>query len=65
MTARLKPPVVLQELWRPAPDFIGPLLPPMLLWFARGCPKDQWELDALACAAATGPRLQGEFRRLP
>ncbi len=34
----------LQELWRPDADLIGPLMPPMLLWFARGRPKDAWQI---------------------
>lgn len=41
-----------QELWRPAPDFVGPLMPPMLLWFARGRPKSAWEVAADARHAA-------------
>jgi hypothetical protein len=35
-----------QELWRPASDFIGPMMPPMMLWLARGCPKSAWEVVA-------------------
>lgn len=31
-----------------APAFIGPLMPPMLLWFARGRPKSAWEIVAEA-----------------
>ena len=34
----------LQNFWRPYPAFVGPLMPPMLLWFARGRPKSPWEL---------------------
>jgi hypothetical protein len=43
-----------QELWRPSPGFTGPMMPPMLLWFARGRPKSPWELkvDARVAAAA-------------
>jgi hypothetical protein len=37
-----------QELWRPEPDFVGPLMPPMLLWVARGRPKSPWALQAEA-----------------
>lgn len=52
----------LQEIWRnkgaiaavpsddschdPAPDFIGPTLGGMALWFARGRPKSAWEVAA-------------------
>lgn len=41
-----------QVLWRPSPDFCGPLMPPMLLWFARGRPKSAWEVEADARHAA-------------
>ena len=52
--AKTKPtaPEDLQELWRPAPAFIGPLMPPMLLWFARGRRQGAWEIAAEARHAA-------------
>ena len=46
MKRKPMPPEDLQELWRPAPGFVGPLLPPMLLWFARGRPQSAWEIEA-------------------
>ena len=39
-------PVSGQELWRPSPEFTGPMMPPMLLWNARGRPKSAWEIAA-------------------
>jgi hypothetical protein len=35
-----------QELWRPSPAFVGPMMPPMLLWLARGRPRSAWEVAA-------------------
>ena len=34
----------LQELWRPAPEFAGPMLPPMIAWQLRGEPKSPWQI---------------------
>ena len=53
-TERAVADIPLDASWchRPAPDFIGPLCPPMQLWFARGRPKSQWEIDAAARQAA-------------
>jgi hypothetical protein len=36
----------LEALWREDPAFIGPVAPPMLMWFYRGRPKAEWELKA-------------------
>jgi hypothetical protein len=36
----------------PAPDLIGPMMPPMELWFARGRPKSAWEIAAQTRHAA-------------
>jgi hypothetical protein len=40
--------VPLDASWchEPAPDFIGPMMPPMGLWVARGRPKSAWEIEA-------------------
>lgn len=46
-----------QELWRPPPAFMGPIMPPMLLWLARGRPKSAWELKAAARVEAAPVEL--------
>jgi hypothetical protein len=49
MTKREKPARTegeLEALWRPSPEFIGPVAPPMLMWFYHGCPKDDWQIEA-------------------
>jgi hypothetical protein len=47
--------VPLDASWchKPAPDLIGPMMPTMLLWFARGRPKSSWEVAADARHAAS------------
>ena len=35
----------LEDLWRPSPDFIGPVAPPMWLWLKK--PEDEQWRDML------------------
>jgi hypothetical protein len=53
-TERARAAVPLDASWchKPAPDFVGPLCPPGQLWFARGRPKDAWQVRAEARIAA-------------
>jgi hypothetical protein len=34
----------LEELWRPSPEFVGPVGPPMWLWLKDADAQRAWEL---------------------
>jgi hypothetical protein len=42
----------LDELWRPASAFVGPMMPPMVAWLKAGRPRSAWEVAADARHAA-------------
>ena len=49
-----------QELWRSSPEFVGPMMPPMLRWFAHGRLKSAWEIEAEARYSAGLRRWERE-----
>ena len=34
----------LEQLWRPSPDFIGPVGPPMVLWLKNAEAQREWKI---------------------
>lgn len=53
----------LDELWRPSPEFIGPVMPPMIAWLLAGRPRSQWQIDAETRRRGADEQLASEFVR--